>query len=142
MFSPSGESNIHSFSSMFGLYKLLRKYLVVEAVKCSTQWAHSTDLPRQVGSESTCEKLSWCGCTRLPNRWMLSCLTNETRVCCFSVIEKKLILIVCDFPKLYNCYLSRHQRESVEGSQTKLEENIQSLQDAVDPVGHTDKGIR
>lgn len=81
------------------------------------------DLPRQNrGSDSTFENLSWCGCTRLANRWMLSCSANEMRVCWFSVIEKKLILFVRDFPKLqYNWYLS----DSMEGYKTNLEGILQ-----------------
>lgn len=109
---------------------------------CSSQaQARLQTCPGKVGSESASEKLSWCCCTRLTDRWMQSCLTNEMRVCWFSVIEEKLIPFVCDFPKLYNCYLSRHQQDSIEGNKTKLEGKLKSLQDAVVPVGHTDKEL-
>lgn len=93
--------------------------------------------PGKVGSDSTFESLSWCGCTRLTNQWMLSSLTDETRVCWFSVIEKALIPFLWDFPKLYNCYLLGHQQESIESNKTKLEGGFKRLRDAVVSVGHT-----
>lgn len=82
------------------------------------------------GADSTFENLSWCGCTRLTNRWMLSCSANEMRLCWFSVIEKKLILFVRDFPKLqYNWCLSHR----IEDYKTNLEGILQGckMQDSI-----------
>lgn len=118
----------------------------------SSEWAHwneNTSCLRlgrlqtcqgKVGSDSTFENLSWCGCTRLNNRWMLSCLTNEMRVCWFSVIEKKLILSVWDFPKLYNCYLLWHQQESIKGNKQVLRDNFKVCK-TQESIRHTYKGI-
>lgn len=83
--------------------------------------------PGKVGSDSFFENLSWCGCTRLTNRWMLSYLTNEMRVCWFSVIEEKLILFVCDFPELYNCYLLGHPQDFTDSRTTLLAEKSDKI---------------
>lgn len=59
-----------------------------------------------------------CCCTRLTDRWMLSRLTNKKRVCWFSDMEQKLILFVCDFPKLLFIGTST-RRESLNGREVK-----------------------
>lgn len=53
-------------------------------------------------------------------------LTNEMRVCWFSVIEKELILFVCDFPNVYNYYLSRHQQESWKETKPSWNESLKA----------------
>lgn len=77
----------------------------------------------KLGCASTFENLSWRGCTRLTNRWSLSCSANEMRMGRFSVKEKKLILFVRDFPELlfYSYLLAcRGQEDEAERRSSKM----------------------